>query len=81
MPELVPLSGSERSELPAATPATTPLDQSQVITVTLLLRRRAEVPTALVTGPRRSPRPSWGNGTVPTRPTRRSSVTCSAGTG
>jgi hypothetical protein len=41
MPELVPLSGSDRSELPTATPATTPLDPSQVITVTVLLRRRA----------------------------------------
>jgi kumamolisin len=49
MPELVPLSGSERSELPASTPAA-PLDQNQVITVTLLLRRMAEVPTELITG-------------------------------
>jgi kumamolisin len=48
--ELVPLSGSERSQLPGATP-TTPLDQGQVITVTVLLRRRAEVPTELVDGP------------------------------
>ena len=37
MPELVPLSGSERSELPNATPAATPIDPSQVITVTVLL--------------------------------------------
>jgi len=51
MPELVPLSGSDRSRLPAATPAPTPLDENQVITVTLLLRRIAEVPTALVEGP------------------------------
>jgi kumamolisin len=51
MPELVPLSGSERSELPDATPASTPLDPSQVITVTVLLRRRAEVPAELITGP------------------------------
>ena len=48
MPELVPLSGSERSELPSATPAATPLDPSQVITVTVLLRRRAEVPAELI---------------------------------
>jgi kumamolisin len=51
MPDLVPLSGSERSELPGAAPAQQPLDDSQVITVTVLLRRRAEVPTALVEGP------------------------------
>jgi kumamolisin len=51
MPELVPLSGSERSELPSATPAATPLDPSQVITVTVLLRRRAEVPAELISGP------------------------------
>ena len=51
MPELVPLSGSERSELPSATPAATPLDPSQVITVTVLLRRRAEVPAELINGP------------------------------
>jgi kumamolisin len=48
MPELVPLSGSERSELPAASPTGTPLDPSQVITVTVLLRRRAEVPAELI---------------------------------
>jgi Pro-kumamolisin, activation domain len=51
MPELVPLSGSERTRLPAATPASAPLDESQVITVTVLLRRISEVPTALVEGP------------------------------
>jgi kumamolisin len=51
MPDLVPLSGSERSELPGAAPAQQPLDDSQVITVTVLLRRRAEVPAALVEGP------------------------------
>jgi kumamolisin len=48
MPELVPLSGSHRSELPTATPAATPLDPSQVITVTVLLRRRAEIPAELI---------------------------------
>jgi kumamolisin len=48
MPELVPLSGSERSELPTATPAATPLDPSELITVTVLLRRRAEIPSELI---------------------------------
>jgi len=51
MPDLVPLPGSERSALPSASPAPTPLDDSQVITVTVLLRRRAEMPTELVQGP------------------------------
>jgi kumamolisin len=51
MPDLVPLPGSERSELRGASPTPEPLDQSQVITVTVLLRRRAEVPRALVEGP------------------------------
>lgn len=50
MPELVPLPGSERTELPGAQPAG-PLDESATITVTLMLRRRAEVPDSLVTGP------------------------------
>src|SRR6204780_324083 len=48
MPELVPLSGSERRERPPATPAASPLDPSQVITVTVLLRRRAEIPAELI---------------------------------
>jgi kumamolisin len=52
MPDLVPLPGSERSALGGATPAPAALDDSQVITVTVLLRRRAEVPAALVEGPR-----------------------------
>jgi kumamolisin len=51
MPDLVPLSGSERSVLPGAAPAPTPLDDSQQITVTVLLRRRAAMPSALVEGP------------------------------
>lgn len=51
MPDLVPLPGSDRSELQGAAAAPAPLDDSQVITVTVLLRRRAEVPTALVEGP------------------------------
>ncbi len=50
MPDLVPLPGSERSELRGATP-TAPLDTGQVITVTVMLRRRADVPRALVEGP------------------------------
>src|SRR5580692_4102520 len=51
MPDLVPLPGSERSELPGATPVQAGRDDSQVITVTVLLRRRAQVPTELVEGP------------------------------
>jgi kumamolisin len=51
MPDLVPLSGSDRSALPGAARTPTPLDDSQVITVTVLLRRRAEVPTELIEGP------------------------------
>jgi kumamolisin len=51
MPDLVPLPGSERSERAGAAPAPAPLDDSQVITVTVLLRRRAEVPAELVEGP------------------------------
>jgi kumamolisin len=51
MPDLVPLPGSERSELAGASPASAPLDDGQVITVTVLLRRRAPVPTELVEGP------------------------------
>jgi kumamolisin len=50
MPDLVPLPGSERTELEGATPAE-PLDTSQVITVTVMLRRRADVPRALIEGP------------------------------
>jgi kumamolisin len=51
MPDLVPLPGSERSELAGAAAAPAPLDDGQVITVTVLLRRRAEVPAELVEGP------------------------------
>jgi kumamolisin len=51
MPDLVPLPGSERSALPSATPAREALDQQATIEVTLVLRRRAEVPAELVTGP------------------------------
>ncbi|HTU76801.1 MAG TPA: S53 family peptidase [Trebonia sp.] len=52
MPDLVPLPGSERAELPSAIPTGTALDPQATITVTLILRRRAEVPGELVTGPR-----------------------------
>jgi kumamolisin len=51
MPDLVPLPGSERAELPSATPAGDALDPQAAIHVTLVLRRRAEVPRELVTGP------------------------------
>jgi kumamolisin len=51
MPDLVPLPGSDRSELPGATPVQAGRDDSQVITVTVLLRRRAQIPTELVQGP------------------------------
>jgi kumamolisin len=61
MPNLVPLPGSERSELPGAAAAPAPLDSSQVITVTVLLRRRAEVPTELVEGPQTITTTELGN--------------------
>jgi kumamolisin len=51
MPDLVPLPGSDRSELPVTTPVQAGRDDSQVITVTVLLRRRAQIPTELVQGP------------------------------
>jgi kumamolisin len=50
MPELVPLPGSHRTQLPDVRAAGA-LDESETITVTLVLRRRAAVPSALVTGP------------------------------
>ena len=50
MPDLVPLRGSERTELPNVRPAGQ-LDQNETITVTLMLRRRAQVPRELVVGP------------------------------
>jgi kumamolisin len=50
MPELVPLPGSEQGQLPDAKPAGD-LDTSESITVTLVLRRRAEVPAELIAGP------------------------------
>ena len=50
MPDLVPLRGSERTELPGAEPAGD-LDANAMITVTVMLRRRADVPRALVIGP------------------------------
>lgn len=51
MPDLVPLPGSERAALPGAQPAGT-LSPATSVTVTVLLRRRAEVPAELITGPR-----------------------------
>ena len=50
MPEHVPLAGSERAELPGAQPAGE-LDVNAEITVTVIVRRRAEVPEELITGP------------------------------
>ncbi|HLI38534.1 MAG TPA: protease pro-enzyme activation domain-containing protein, partial [Streptosporangiaceae bacterium] len=50
MPELVPLQGSERAEIPGAQPSGD-VDQDAVIAVTLMLRRRARVPAALIEGP------------------------------
>lgn len=49
MPELVPLPGSERGALPGAQPSGT-LNSDEEITVTLVLRRRAELPASLITG-------------------------------
>jgi kumamolisin len=51
MPDLVPLPGSDRTELPSAVPTGTTIDPQATITITLVLRRRAEVPAELVTGP------------------------------
>ncbi|MDX6256190.1 MAG: kumamolisin [Frankiales bacterium] len=45
----VPLPGSSRAPLPGATRAT-PLDSSESISVTVVLRRKAELPAALATG-------------------------------
>ena len=50
MPDLVPLQGSERTQLSDVQPAGE-LDQNEAITVTLMLRRRAQVPRELVVGP------------------------------
>jgi kumamolisin len=50
MPDLVPLPGSERTQLSGVQSAGQ-LNESETITVTLVLRRRAEVPAALVIGP------------------------------
>src|ERR1700746_3524629 len=50
MPDLVPLRGSERTELPDARPAGA-IDQNETITVTVIVRRRAEVPQGLIMGP------------------------------
>ena len=50
MPDLVPLPGSERTQLSGVQPAGT-INENETITVTLMLRRREAVPTALVIGP------------------------------
>jgi subtilase family serine protease len=50
MPDLVPLPGSERTQLSRVQSAGQ-LNESETITVTLVLRRRAQVPAALVIGP------------------------------
>jgi kumamolisin len=50
MPELVPLPGSERRAVPNVQSAGD-LDPNALVTVTLTLRRRAEVPSELITGP------------------------------
>ena len=50
MPDLVPLPGSERTQLSGAQSAGQ-LNESETITVTLVLRRRAQVPAALIIGP------------------------------
>ena len=51
MPDLVPLPGSERAALPSAVPAGTALDPQETIAITLVLRRRNDLPAELVTGP------------------------------
>ena len=50
MPDLVPLPGSERTHLSGVQSAGQ-LNESETITVTLVLRRRAHLPAALVVGP------------------------------
>src|SRR5215472_14634878 len=51
MPDLVPLPGSERAIIPSAVPAGTALDPQETITITLVLRRRNDLPVELVIGP------------------------------
>ena len=50
MPDLVPLPGSERTQLSNVQSAGQ-INESETITVTLVLRRRAAIPAALVAGP------------------------------
>ena len=50
MPELVPLPGSVRRAVPNVQPAGD-LDPNAPVSATLMLRRRAEVPSELITGP------------------------------
>jgi hypothetical protein len=65
MPEethpLVQLSGSERAPMPEARPAGE-LDTSERAEVTLILRRRAEIPAGIVAGPGPG---GWGLGLGP----------------
>ena len=49
-PSLVPLPGSERPSLPDVTPAGD-LDTTERAELTLVLRRRAELPDSVVAGP------------------------------
>jgi kumamolisin len=50
MPDLVPLPGSERTQLSNVQSAGQ-INESETITVTLMLRRRAAIPATLVVGP------------------------------
>ena len=51
MPEsLVPLAGSERSSLPDVTD-TAPLNTAERAEITVVLRRRAELPAEIIEGP------------------------------
>jgi kumamolisin len=49
--ELVPLPGSERTEVTAAQPAAAPLSADDGIDATVVLRRRAAVPDSALSGP------------------------------
>jgi kumamolisin len=49
MPDLVPLPGSERTQLNVQSAGQ--INENETITVTLVLRRRAAIPAALVVGP------------------------------
>ena len=64
----VPLAGSERETLSGVQDAG-PVDESERIEVTLVLRRRAELPAELVTGPATISTDELAASTAPTRPT------------